>query len=246
LAYAGFWWRVLGYLLDGLIVGIPYGVVVEILVLQPMLNWLINQVNQLGPGGVPVLTPNEFWQIVPVANLVLAGVVGAVLYALYFGVAVSVWGRTVGQLAVRARVVRREDLTRRLPLGRALARSAVFWLTPISSVIPFSLGSAFWPASLVGYAVSLLVFLALLWVAWDPQKQGLHDKLGRALVLRDPPAPVPVAYIPPPYPYPYPYPYPPPGAPQPQPQPGAPGQPPATSGQPPATPDQAPSTPAAP
>jgi uncharacterized RDD family membrane protein YckC len=39
-----------------------------------------------------------------------------------------------------------------------------------------------------GFYAALLTFLALLWVAWDPRKQGLHDKLGGALVVR--PAPV--------------------------------------------------------
>jgi hypothetical protein len=69
------------------------------------------------------------------------------------------------------------------------------------------------------------VLLAVLWVIWDPRNQGLHDKLGRALVVRPAsplpawqywpaPSPFPPAgYLYPPYPYPYPpatpYPYPP-------------------------------------
>jgi len=249
VVYAGFWWRVLGYLLDGLIVGLPYGVLVDALILVPLFNWLVNHANQIGtPGdftpGSPPLLPSNLLSVVPLANLLIAGAVGVIVYALYFGVLVSVWGRTVGQRAVGARVVCKEDLTRRLPPGRALARAVVFWVTPVfvtGAWLSAFGGSSFgfvW-AGFIADALYLLILLALLWVAWDPQKQGLHDKLGRALVVRDLVA-VPALYAPPPYPPPYPYapypyrgpsyPYPtppgyphaaPPGYPQPAPPPSA-------------------------
>ncbi len=37
------------------------------------------------------------------------------------------------------------------------------------------------------YLATLPLFLGLLWIAWDPRKQGWHDKLGKTLVVRDPP-----------------------------------------------------------
>jgi len=38
----------------------------------------------------------------------------------------------------------------------------------------------------VGYLVSAIgLGLGYLWVLWDPQKQGWHDKMGRTLVIRD-------------------------------------------------------------
>jgi uncharacterized RDD family membrane protein YckC len=230
LVYAGFWWRVLGYFLDGLIIGLPYSVLVDALILGPLLTWLVNHANQIGtgqigtPGSFPLL-PTNLLNVVPLANLLIAGAVGVIAYALYFGVLVSVWGRTVGQLAVGARVVREEDPTRRLPLGRALARAVVFWVTPVfvtgawlSGFGGSSLGLT--GAGLIIDALYLVILLALLWVAWDPQKQGLHDKLGRALVVRSLAVPR-VAYAASPYPAPYPYPppYPYPGASHPYPAP---------------------------
>jgi len=38
----------------------------------------------------------------------------------------------------------------------------------------------------VGYLVSALPLgLGYLWILWDPQKQGWHDKLGHTLVVKD-------------------------------------------------------------
>ncbi|HAW11784.1 MAG: RDD family protein [Candidatus Dormibacteria bacterium] len=221
LVYAGFWRRVLGYLLDGLIVGLPYGVVADALILGPLITWLVNHANQIGtPGSLPLLTPSNLLNVVPLANLLIVGAVGVIVYALYFGLLVSLWGRTVGQLAVGARVVRKEDLTKKLPLGRALARAVVFWVTPIFSTCAWLSGFGLFSVSLIADAASLLVLFALLWVAWDPQKQGLHDKVGRALVVRSLVA-TPAAYAPP-YPPPYPY-----GAPFPYASAAPPGYPPA-------------------
>ena len=43
----------------------------------------------------------------------------------------------------------------------------------------------------LGYFVSIVPFcLGLLWVGWDPRKQGFHDKLARTLVIRRKPEPV--------------------------------------------------------
>lgn len=47
-----------------------------------------------------------------------------------------------------------------------------------------------WIVRYLGYYVSgLLLMLGFLWVAWDPRKQGFHDKLARTVVIyRDAPA----------------------------------------------------------
>ena len=37
----------------------------------------------------------------------------------------------------------------------------------------------------LGYYVSMLpLFLGLMWVGWDPRKQGWHDKLANTVVVR--------------------------------------------------------------
>jgi len=63
-----------------------------------------------------------------------------------------------------------------------------------------------------------VVLLALLWVILDPRNQGLHDKLGQALVVRPGLPPLVAAYGNPVYPYAYP--------PSPAPAPGPPQYPP--------------------
>ncbi|MEE4659005.1 MAG: RDD family protein [Halieaceae bacterium] len=41
-----------------------------------------------------------------------------------------------------------------------------------------------WLVRYAGYFIStLLLFLGFLWVAWDPRKQGFHDKLARTVVI---------------------------------------------------------------
>lgn len=41
-----------------------------------------------------------------------------------------------------------------------------------------------WVVRYLGYYVSiLLLMIGILWVAWDPRKQGFHDKLARTVVI---------------------------------------------------------------
>ena len=43
-----------------------------------------------------------------------------------------------------------------------------------------------WVVRYFGYYISMLVLgLGFLWVAWDPRKQGFHDKLARTVVIYD-------------------------------------------------------------
>ncbi len=40
----------------------------------------------------------------------------------------------------------------------------------------------------LGYLVSFFTFgLGFLWIAWDPRRQGFHDKIANTLVVRHPP-----------------------------------------------------------
>lgn len=41
-----------------------------------------------------------------------------------------------------------------------------------------------WIVRYLGYYVSMLVlFIGFFWIAWDPRKQGFHDKLARTVVV---------------------------------------------------------------
>jgi len=196
LEYVGFGRRVGGCAIDALIMAVPAAVVFSIL-FGSQLSTYINQVSAARQAGqaTPAL-------VLTGGGLVFYSLFGFAISVLYFGFLVAGWGSTVGQRAVGARVVCEEDTARSLPLGRALARSVFFWgpalLDEVRVVSDFAL---------------LLVLLAGLWVLWDARKQGLHDKLGRALVVR-PGLPPPVAaYGQPAYPYAY-SPSPAPGPPQ--------------------------------
>ncbi|MGD0834285.1 MAG: RDD family protein [Candidatus Dormibacteria bacterium] len=186
LVYAGFWWRFLGYLLDGLIISVPTGVMA--LTLATNLHWAAAPTAVCSDGSCSWSTaaPPAGWPLGPAIGY---AVCLGLLQVLYFGVLVSRWGSTVGQRAVGARVVREEDPARPLPMERSLLRSSVFWVATL-------LGIVAWLGALAG----LGELLCFLWVAWDPRKQGLHDKLGRSVVVRRSAAPVLVPVMPA-YPY---------------------------------------------
>ena len=194
--YASFWRRFSGYLIDIVVVAVP-SIVAFVIIFGSAISKYATQVQNAQNAGLP--TPTLVLSSSGELNFAIYACISS---ALYFGVLVSVWGSTVGQRAVGLRVVPTEDVTKRLPIERALLRAIPFWAANLLAFVPG-----------VSDIVELLVFLALLWVAWDPRKQGLHDKLGRAFVLKDTLLP-PTAYGQPAYPYAYPpaNPYAPPGS----------------------------------
>jgi uncharacterized RDD family membrane protein YckC len=215
--YATFWRRFGGYLIDVLIFAVPAIVLLFVIFGSTISAWL-TQVNYATQNN---LTAPQL--VLPENGLITYTVLDAVLSLLYFGALVSGWGSTVGQRAVGVRVVCQEDTANSLPLGRAVLRAIVWWGGGLLSLVTG-----------LGTVAELAVLLSLLWVAWDPRKQGLHDKLGRALVVRPGAVPMVTAYAPLGSPYGYPpaaYPgqagYPPPAA-YPEPS-GLPPAPPPTS-----------------
>jgi uncharacterized RDD family membrane protein YckC len=187
LAYAGFWRRFGGYLIDSLIFAVPVLILVFVIFGSTISPW-ITAVNNAAQNNQP--TPQL---VLPTNGLVTFAVLDAVAALLYFGVLVSGWGSTVGQRAVGVRVVCQEDTASALPLGRAVLRAIVWWGAALLSLVTG-----------LGTIAELAVLLALLWVGWDPRKQGLHDKLGGALVLRSVPVATALPYGQPMYPYAYP------------------------------------------
>ena len=107
-----------------------------------------------------------------VGRAALSGAIATVFSILYYSVLVAVYGRTLGQRAIGATVVRAED-GGKLPGGRAVLRSIVFWAPGLLGFIPG-----------IGLLAILVKYLSLLAVAWDKQKQGWHDKLARSLVVK--------------------------------------------------------------
>jgi uncharacterized RDD family membrane protein YckC len=228
LEYASFWRRFGGYILDAIIIGVPT-VIIFFIIFGSTISTYANQVTYANQNGLPTPT-----YVLPSGGEVTLSLIGCVLAGLYFGVLVAGWGSTLGQRAVGVRVVRVEDPASHLPLGRALARSIVWWGPGLLAFV-----------SGAGDIADLVVFLCLLWVAWDPKKQGLHDKLGRALVVKASLAVPAGAYYGAAYPYPAPgYPAAPPQYPDVPPQyPAVPSQYPAAPPQYPAVPSQYPAAP---
>lgn len=165
LVYAGFGWRLLGYVADVIVL-----FVIEAPITIPLVYIPIAQYYRAHPpaAGQTIATlPTDL------ANrFLLIGLLGAAVSALYFGGLVAWQGRTLGQRAMGAFVVRAED-GGKLPLGRAYLRAVIFWGPGVVGLIPA-----------VGSIAGLIAVIGLLSAAWDQRRQGWHDKLARSLVVR--------------------------------------------------------------
>jgi uncharacterized RDD family membrane protein YckC len=100
-------------------------------------------------------------------DLVLLGVVGAAVHhwfslvALAYFAGMWTWkGTTIGGIVLGLKVVRLDGqpLAFTVALVRALA---------------------------AGFSI-IVLFLGFLWIAWDPEKQGWHDRIAGTVVLRLP------------------------------------------------------------
>jgi uncharacterized RDD family membrane protein YckC len=173
MEFGGFGRRLVGYIIDIIVVGVVPGLVVLFTVAGSTLSSYINAANSAAQSGgtAPQL-------VLPYSYYLVSGVVSVALGMLYWGLLVGAWGHTVGQAAMGLRVVRTEAPTERLPADRALLRAVPWWGGGVLGLVGVETLSA---------VAGLLVLLALLWVAWDPRRQGLHDKIASALVVRQAP-----------------------------------------------------------
>ena len=147
--YGGFWIRFAARILDGLVLGIPIGVLFTI-------------VGIAAAGAAGATSQNG--QISPAAGGALAGVsllLWAVVVVAAIAYFVVLWttGATLGMRVLGLRVVDAQS-GRNIGFGQSILR----YLGLIISSLP--------------------CYLGYLWVAWDPQKQGWHDKIASTVVLR--------------------------------------------------------------
>jgi uncharacterized RDD family membrane protein YckC len=165
LAYAGFFWRLLGYLLDLVILFVIEAPITIPFVYVPIARYYGDHPPAAGQtvATLPSDLSNRF---------LLIGILGALISAAYFGGLVAWKGRTVGQRAMGLSVVRVED-GGRLPLERSLLRASIFWGPGVLGLVPT-----------VGSIAGLVALIGMLSAAWDQRKQGWHDKLGRSLVVK--------------------------------------------------------------
>jgi len=155
LPYGGFWERVAAYLIDGLILGIPFGILVLILIfLFGGFGAMMHRRNPVDPG-------EAMAYIAPMFMLFFLGMlVFVALQWLYFaGMESSERQATLGKLVLSLRVTNYDG--QRISFGHATGR---FFAKIVSGMIPFA----------IGYVMA----------AFTARKQALHDLIAGTLVLR--------------------------------------------------------------
>ncbi len=95
-----------------------------------------------------------------------ASFLGLVVWGLYEVILTTRFGQTVGKMALGIKVITTGGQD---PPG--LQPSAIRWGLPAL-------------AGLVPVAGFLLMILAYLWIVWDRERQGLHDKAANTYVVR--------------------------------------------------------------
>ena len=154
IAYAGFWIRVLASFIDGLIIAVPF-LILFFVIEAPSLSAFVNCVNNAAASGLPSTTCQGSF-ISSIGYWELIGFAGELAY---FVILWSKFGGTLGQRMLGLHVV--DAATgRNIGIGRAIGR-------------------------FVGYVISgIALDIGFIWVAFDPRKQGWHDKIASTFVVR--------------------------------------------------------------
>lgn len=185
---AGWWWRVLAYIIDGFVVSVA----ANILSLPAQVSFQGDLTDVMedferevdaNPDNVDVsgffdsiadvFQEHAFWLFTPTL----------VFTVLYYGGMLWWKGATLGKLAVGLRV-RLRDAPGRLTLTAVVARVIVQFLIPytllVVAILSGSLGIAV--LLLLGYAAYTV--LDHLWPVWDKKRQAWHDKAARTNVVK--------------------------------------------------------------
>jgi uncharacterized RDD family membrane protein YckC len=152
--YAGFWKRVIAYVIDAIVLYIP-NVLIDRALGGARAQAALEQTLGNAVGDLPqMLVAYQHYYAMMWPGMLL----GALLAWLYFAACESSpWQATLGKLALGIHVT---DLHgRRISFPRAVGRYG-------AKIISF-----------------MIVFIGVLMVAWMPRKQGLHDLMAGTLVL---------------------------------------------------------------
>jgi uncharacterized RDD family membrane protein YckC len=153
-SYAGFWKRVLAYLIDAIVLYIP-NMLIDRALGGARAQAALEQTLSNAVGDLPQMLAayQHYYTLMWPAMLL-----GALLAWLYFAACESSrWQATLGKLALGVHVT---DLHgQRISFPRALGRYG-------AKIISF-----------------MIIFIGVLMVAWMPRKQGLHDLMAGTLVL---------------------------------------------------------------
>lgn len=152
--YAGFWIRLLAYLIDGFLLNAVNGIIITIIFTifskynsewEFIINRRYNLLNDSIPG--------SFW--------LAYGIIFFIVYAIeiaYFTISIGKWGKTLGKAAIGAKVIRTDGS--RVGYWRAFSR--------------------FWAYVLNGLTLNI----GFLIIVWTSKKQGLHDMICDTIVVK--------------------------------------------------------------
>jgi uncharacterized RDD family membrane protein YckC len=126
-------------------------------------------------GPAPGLVYGGFWIrfVAYIIDAILVGIVYSIALAIsaalavlvyvavlvYFPVCWAVLGQTIGMMPFGLRVVRADD------------GGKITWTNAILRLIGFVISAIF-------------LYIGLIWAAFDPRKQGWHDKIGGTVVIK--------------------------------------------------------------
>lgn len=154
------WGRRFGALIiDNIILGIPTGIYV--------FGKMMTEFSDAGmlDGAEPSEAEMSRMMESMTGDMVLFGLVGTILGALYFILMHGGLGRTLGKMAFGIKVIK--DDGSRCDMGAAFKRAVVY---PIGGGVPY-----------IGWLVTIVNGL---WPLWDERHQSLGDKLGSTYVVR--------------------------------------------------------------
>lgn len=155
LPYAGFWEGVAAYLIDGLILGIPFGILALVLIFLFGGFGMMMRRNPMDSRAAAASLVGPVFALFFVGMVVFVG-----LQWLYFaGMESSERQATLGKSVMSLRVTDYEG--KRISFGHATGR---FFAKIVSGMVPF--------------------FIGYIMVAFTARKQALHDLIAGTLVLK--------------------------------------------------------------
>jgi uncharacterized RDD family membrane protein YckC len=161
IAFVGFWRRFVAFAIDGVLFSFVFWALTALVFSRADFNrW--RELLKIDPESGRVLATNaEVLSVMgDLIGLTLA-VFGLfwLVHALYHIIFWTWRGGTIGQLVLGIQI-RRESDGNRIGLGTSIVRY-------------------------IGYLISFwVVYLGVIWIAFDGRKQGWHDKIARTLVIR--------------------------------------------------------------
>jgi uncharacterized RDD family membrane protein YckC len=156
LAYAGFWIRFVAYLIDGLIINVPILIVFFVLAGSTLSAHSIT-CNVVNTTVGQSLTCTGLGELFGAFTILWAAYL--LVPWIYFSVMWSWQGQSIGQKVLGLHVVDANNGAK-ISAGRAILR---YFGIIISS----------WA-----------LFIGLIWAAFDPRKQGWHDKIASTFAVR--------------------------------------------------------------